>query len=1228
MSQVENVFNGLTDEEIKAYSTENITEEYILIDSNRVITVPESLRRIAVQHDHNIETVTFRCVRYWDGHDMSEMTVYINYMLPDNSLGSYLVESKDIRIDESDPEFMYFDWTISSEITKLNGNLAILVTIRECEAADPDNPDDVVISKQWNTELNTSMQISKGLEGPVAVLQQYPDIIEQLLIRMGRIENPGLSPVVDVAEISNGYRIIVRDIEGDKTFYVSHGTSPKVDVEETKDGHRVTVTDNNGEKSFEVIDGERGSVGAVFQNIDPDTEGGTTYTVDIDRKYRIYPDYMIGSKIGELTELSLDYPDRMAVAIGPHIYSWDYYNFTMSMYNPESPSYKKIISTFDSYLNKLYAMTPMGSKIYMFGEWKNPNANLDPEYRVILFDTENKGIAGTVVIDGFTSEGVSTAVTVYNGFEDHTIYVTKQKNIIAISGLASYLTPDSPSVVSEVTLPNPAYSATVVGDKICYWCEKEYAPTGGDLFVFDSKTGEYYSYTYTDRTKVRLASANGMVYMLGSRDSNHKRTSLISRLDPITGEVVDLGYLYDNDIVGDGNAMTNVSEIGVVTVDDKIYICGLSLLEYDTRPTIEIGLKCLSGTYPITFRDPRDNYKEYFDFEVLNTRLNATDNVHKAVCTYEVDGEIKTAAIEDENGLMLLEEELVISDAVKVLSHNMEASDSDEDDSDIIGKLAEHEEKIEDLSKRVANLEDVLVEEKVVESMEYVTPVPANVGRHALLDAVGGMTYKCKNLANIYGFSANDLRTLDDDRSLRNNYGTSISTIDTSNSITVIQADFKEEYASYHYENGYFNIGIRHDFKEGDEFTFSCEVMVTDNPSGVNYMQIMLDSYKTIQVDISSGRIFVRDTWGASNTRKCIEIRLCGISAVFSNFMLERGHTDGKYEPYYRGLYNAKVTAIESRGKNLYNKDSNEIYHRIASGGLVQENISWKSIYIDVRGLDSVTITNNNLIETSANVFVTSSKEIGILSREGNMSIYPGNVKTIQLNSSDYEANYVCISVWGDKFDTVAPYIQVEAGDTATEYTPYREPITYTLPESITSREEYGLGVIDENGTATNAIDFENKKFYPGRVRKITFYGYENYWTLQSINDAGLANFNYSFDVAITHAGVCNHFSRSEDMISNATSEGVFYSVSNGSLYFRVFDCQTLDEWKEKLANWADNGDPLIVVCGFDDNTSIDIDADDVIEVEPGGSIVACNERAYGAYTKTAYIVAKGGNAE
>lgn len=528
------------------------------------------------------------------------------------------------------------------------------------------------------------------------------------------------------------------------------------------------------------------------------------------------------------------------------------------------------------------------------------------------------------------------------------------------------------------------------------------------------------------------------------------------------------------------------------------------------------------------------------------------------------------------------------------------------DVGEIKSDVTEVKSDVEDITRRVDNLEDVLVEEKVVTSDKYVTPVPENVGRYALLNEVGGITHrvekvlrsfgdgesltgwgiadtsplseafsinvkppfflvadeiygdigfyvcdanttnffepldnsrlkgngearyntecekytlyqysgeggafryknlrlctyelqdakvtaiesKGKNLAKIHGFSARgDLS----EPQLSNDYGTTISTTEPANSIAVTQSAFDKNVDYYGYKNGYFYIEVDTDLQEGEEFTFSCDVKVTNNLSGRTAMIVRPNSIGTLIItDITTGRIVAKGLWKFSEDRELIGIRLNGISAVFSNFMLERGHTDGTYVPY-------------------------------------------------------------------------------------------------------------------------------------------REPITYTLPEAITNdREEYGLGATDEYGTATNAIDFENKKFYPKRVRKITFDGSENYWFLESINDAGLANFGYTFDVAITHTGVCNHFSRSEDRIFNATSEGVIYSLSAHTSFFRVFNCQTVDEWKSKLAEWAANGNPLTVVCGFDDDTAEDIDIDDnVIEVEPGGSLVAVNEYGLDAPTKISYIVAKGGN--
>lgn len=95
MSEAENLLNSMDD--ISVATADPTTEEHIVIDSNRNIYVPESLRRIAVQYDHNIEKVTFDCPRYWDGIDMSGMKVYINYLRSDGELGQYAVEKNIIR---------------------------------------------------------------------------------------------------------------------------------------------------------------------------------------------------------------------------------------------------------------------------------------------------------------------------------------------------------------------------------------------------------------------------------------------------------------------------------------------------------------------------------------------------------------------------------------------------------------------------------------------------------------------------------------------------------------------------------------------------------------------------------------------------------------------------------------------------------------------------------------------------------------------------------------------------------------------------------------------------------------------------------------------------------------------------------------------------------------------------------------------------------------------------
>lgn len=163
-TQAEELLNSLT--------SDSGEEGHIVIGNDRFITVPEALKRIAVQYDHNVETITFDCPRYWDGLDMSTMVIYINYMCPNGTLGMSFANN--VVVDELDNSIMHFDWTISRNVTMFKGSLTFLICIKKTN-------NDGEEQNHWNSELNRDMYISEGLECEGTILEQYPDIIMDIL---------------------------------------------------------------------------------------------------------------------------------------------------------------------------------------------------------------------------------------------------------------------------------------------------------------------------------------------------------------------------------------------------------------------------------------------------------------------------------------------------------------------------------------------------------------------------------------------------------------------------------------------------------------------------------------------------------------------------------------------------------------------------------------------------------------------------------------------------------------------------------------------------------------------------------------------------------------------------------------------------------------------------------------------------------------------------------------
>ena len=171
MSQAENLLNTLSDEGIVTRTALGAAEPHIVIGKDRYVTVPAELKRIGVEGDHNIETVTFDCPRYWDEHDLMYMAICINYVCPNGYEDVYPV--KNVRTDAADDSIIHFDWTISNNVTQVRGNITFIVC-----AKTTDNEGNPIT--HWHSERNKEMYISEGLETIEGVTELEPDVLTRI----------------------------------------------------------------------------------------------------------------------------------------------------------------------------------------------------------------------------------------------------------------------------------------------------------------------------------------------------------------------------------------------------------------------------------------------------------------------------------------------------------------------------------------------------------------------------------------------------------------------------------------------------------------------------------------------------------------------------------------------------------------------------------------------------------------------------------------------------------------------------------------------------------------------------------------------------------------------------------------------------------------------------------------------------------------------------------------
>ena len=275
MSQADELLNTLSTGTPSLKLANPETEPHIVVGDDRFISVPSELQRIAVQYDHDVETVTFDCPRYWDDLDMSDLSIYINYMRKDRVVGVY--KATDISVDAANERIMHFNWKISRNVTEVVGQLKFLICIKKGDADGNE-------VNHWNSELNTEMYISEGLEAGEGFFDSYPDIITQwenevqavkdILLDArdsGELDGATFTPAVDDAGNLSWTNDKGRANPATKNI---KGYSPKIIVKEIAGGKQLVITDYSGSQTVDILDGTDGTNGYSPRILVRDVDGG------------------------------------------------------------------------------------------------------------------------------------------------------------------------------------------------------------------------------------------------------------------------------------------------------------------------------------------------------------------------------------------------------------------------------------------------------------------------------------------------------------------------------------------------------------------------------------------------------------------------------------------------------------------------------------------------------------------------------------------------------------------------------------------------------------------------------------------------------------------------------------------------------------------------------------------------------------------------------------------
>lgn len=159
------------DELIETMSVEDYTNDniqFIIDEDLRTVTIPSKGVIAGVVGDKNINRINFKMVKNYNGFDMSDFEIRINYKNAIGTMNYFIVNEKTITNDS-----ILFSWIVESDVTNHPGKVEFAVTFISYN--------NLIIERRFNTAIST-INVLEGLnvdsQVPIGEMQLFSDKIK------------------------------------------------------------------------------------------------------------------------------------------------------------------------------------------------------------------------------------------------------------------------------------------------------------------------------------------------------------------------------------------------------------------------------------------------------------------------------------------------------------------------------------------------------------------------------------------------------------------------------------------------------------------------------------------------------------------------------------------------------------------------------------------------------------------------------------------------------------------------------------------------------------------------------------------------------------------------------------------------------------------------------------------------------------------------------------------